>query len=136
MSCWEILGIEQTGNQETIRQAYLNKLPQFHPEEDPKGFQILRTAMEEAMREAAGTGCRAEEDAGKGGMKETDMMDSRSIRSFLKEVQEIYQDFGRRILPDSLTEAGQTHTKASRPRKFRPMPADRAPPGHLCRSTP
>lgn len=100
MSCWEILGIEQTGNQETIRQAYLNKLPQFHPEEDPKGFQILRTAMEEAMREAAGTGCRAEEDAGKGGMKETDMMDSRSIRSFLKEVQEIYQDFGRRILPD------------------------------------
>ena len=99
MSCWEILGIEKTGNQELIREAYLKKLPGFHPEENPKGFQALRTAMEEAMKEASGISQETEEE-GQGGLKETDMMDSREIRSFLKEAKEVYRDYERRILPE------------------------------------
>lgn len=95
-NCWDILGIGKTGNQELIKEAYLKNLPRFHPEEDPKGFQILRSAMEEALREALSLekGETAER------LNETDMMDSRELRSFLKEVQEVYRDFGKRILPE------------------------------------
>ena len=89
VSCWDVLGIEKTGDQEAIRDAYLKKLPGFHPEEDPKGFQTLRSAMEEAMREALETE-RADQEAGP---KETDMMDSREIRLFLRQVQEVYRDY-------------------------------------------
>ena len=94
MSCWDVLGIQETNDQEVIREAYLKKLPQVHPEEDPKGFQLLRSAMEEAVRAAMEMERENDED-----VKETDMMDSREIRSFLREVQELYRDFERRILP-------------------------------------
>ena len=50
MSCWEILGIDETWQEDIIRKAYLKKLPQFHPEENPEGFRILREAMEEAIK--------------------------------------------------------------------------------------
>lgn len=49
-TCWEILGIEKTTQQETIRQAYRALLPSFHPETDPQGFKQLRQAYEEALR--------------------------------------------------------------------------------------
>ncbi|MCI8837587.1 MAG: tetratricopeptide repeat protein [Hungatella sp.] len=104
MNCWEILGIERTKNQELIREAYLRRLPEFHPEEDAKGFQMLRSAMEEAVREALDTEAGAEEEDGACGLRETDMMDSREIREFLKRVQELYQDFGRRIRPEQWKE--------------------------------
>ena len=54
MDCWEILEIRKTDDEEAVRKAYLKKLPGFHPEENPEGFRILRQAMEEALRLAAG----------------------------------------------------------------------------------
>lgn len=44
-----LLGIEQTKDEGKIREAYLKKLPEFHPEDDPEGFRRLRTAYEEAI---------------------------------------------------------------------------------------
>ncbi len=100
MSCWEVLGLEKTGDREAIREAYLKKLPGVHPEEDPKGFQLLRSAMEEAMREASDMEREEEPE----GVKETDMMDSREIRLFLRQVQEVYRDYEKRIMPEQWKE--------------------------------
>lgn len=97
MSCWEVLGIEETWQEEVIRKAYLKKLPQFHPEENPEGFKALREAMEEAMKEAAGQ--KAQKEAQEEGIKESVLMDSQEIRNLLKEAEKLYCDFSRRIEP-------------------------------------
>ncbi len=49
MSCWVILGIEPTQNRELIRGAYRARLPEHHPESNPSGFQVLRSAYETAL---------------------------------------------------------------------------------------
>ncbi|WP_159566139.1 J domain-containing protein [Budvicia diplopodorum] len=49
-NCWEMLGIEPTDDQDIIRNAYRSKLPEYHPESDPQGFQNLRQAYEEAKK--------------------------------------------------------------------------------------
>lgn len=85
MNCWEILGIKETQEEALIREAYLKKLPQVHPEEDPKGFQELRRAMEEALKEAADL------------RKDAVLIDSPKLQDFLKEANELYKDYRRRI---------------------------------------
>lgn len=47
---WAELGIEQTADRSTLRQAYAARLKQVRPEVDPEGFQRLRIAYEEALR--------------------------------------------------------------------------------------
>ena len=49
MTCWVILGIEPTADSDLIRGAYRARLPAFHPERDPSGFQTLRGAYETAL---------------------------------------------------------------------------------------
>lgn len=44
-----ILGIEETKDEEQIRQAYRMQLAQNNPEDDPEGFRRLREAYEQAM---------------------------------------------------------------------------------------
>ena len=56
MNCWEILGIAETSEEGKIQEAYRQKLPGFHPEEDPEGFRRLRGAFEEALQAAAALG--------------------------------------------------------------------------------
>ncbi|MCG8709593.1 J domain-containing protein [Brenneria sp. 4F2] len=48
--CWQLLGIEPTQDLDIIRQAYRQKVPQFHPETDPEGFKRLRQAYDTASR--------------------------------------------------------------------------------------
>ncbi|MBA1190966.1 J domain-containing protein [Pseudomonas entomophila] len=50
MSCWALLGIAPIDDTQAIRLAYRTRLPAFHPETDPQGFQALREAYEQAMR--------------------------------------------------------------------------------------
>ena len=50
MDIWEILGIEKTTDETLIKEAYFNQLKNYHPEEDPKGFQKLREAYETALK--------------------------------------------------------------------------------------
>lgn len=48
-SCWEILGIDQTGDLRVIKKAYAAELKKHNPEEDPQGFMELRQAYEQAQ---------------------------------------------------------------------------------------
>ena len=46
MKCWEILGIKPTKDRNAIKEAYMEKLNIYHPEDDPEGFQRLREAYD------------------------------------------------------------------------------------------
>lgn len=46
--CWEILEIEPTTDLKTIKKAYSKKVKQYHPEDDPKMYQLIRAAYQEA----------------------------------------------------------------------------------------
>lgn len=52
MNFWEILGISPTTDLAAIRHAYAEKTRACHPEEDPKGFDKLHTAFQEATQYA------------------------------------------------------------------------------------
>ena len=38
MNYWEFLGIEPTTDRNVIREAYMDKLSEYNPEDDPEGF--------------------------------------------------------------------------------------------------
>ena len=46
---FEILGIEETTDENEVTMAYRTKLKVTHPEENPEGFKKLRQAYEEAI---------------------------------------------------------------------------------------
>lgn len=93
MNSWEFLGIAPTEDESLIKRAYLAKLPLHHPEEDPEGFKQLREAMEDALKTAK-TMQQERENASVG-----QMMGGEDIRLFLKEAEELYRNFNRRIQP-------------------------------------
>ncbi|GAA6210650.1 hypothetical protein NBRC116602_03900 [Hyphomicrobiales bacterium 4NK60-0047b] len=49
MDVWERLGIEKTDDERAIKRAYAKKLKTIRPDEDPKHFQTLREARDEAI---------------------------------------------------------------------------------------
>ena len=82
MDFWKVLGLEPTTDAEAIRGAYREELKKHHPEEDPEGFKRLRAALEEALKSLE-----------KDGDGEPD--------EFTKKIAEVYENFFRRINPDS-----------------------------------
>lgn len=81
MGQWEIIGIAPTNNEEYIKKAYLSKLNEFNPESDAKGFMILRRAYENILEE----------------VRNTKTMHELSLKAFIEKLDEIYNDFSRRI---------------------------------------
>lgn len=51
---WKVLGIEETDDEDMIRQAYREKLSGVNPEEDQAGFMRLREAYEQAIEYVRG----------------------------------------------------------------------------------
>jgi hypothetical protein len=51
---WQALGIAPTREIGEIRRAYAGRLKECHPEENPEGFQRIRTAYEAALRISRG----------------------------------------------------------------------------------
>lgn len=100
MNIWEILGIKSTSEENEIKKAYLAKLPQHHPEEDPDGFRQLRHAMEEALKEArsmsgeSGANGHSVSSAGP-------MMGNEQTRELLKKAEDLYLDCDHRFSPDA-----------------------------------
>lgn len=50
--CFDVLHIAPTKEKTLIKKAYRSLLHQVNPEDDPKGFQALREAYEEACKYA------------------------------------------------------------------------------------
>ncbi|MDO3411987.1 tetratricopeptide repeat protein [Saccharibacillus sp. CPCC 101409] len=49
---WQVLGLAPTGDARAIKRAYAALLKQTSPEDDPEGFQRLREAYDEALKQA------------------------------------------------------------------------------------
>ena len=59
---WSQLGLSGPSDLPEIRHAYAEKLKTTHPEEDPKGFQRLHAAYQEASRQARQAARQAREE--------------------------------------------------------------------------
>ena len=81
-----------------IKKAYLEKLPENHPEDNPEGFRRLRAALEKALA-AVRQAEEEKEEPQNQTIRESQMMGGEEIRELLKKADELYQDFGRRIDP-------------------------------------
>ena len=84
MNIWEVLGIQKCKEENKIKQAYYEKLKVTNPEDHPEEFKLLRQALEEALSYAKGN-----------------IIAPSDMQEFMQKVDEIYQDYGRRIQVDS-----------------------------------
>ncbi len=87
---WKVLGIEETRDENGIKQAYRNKLTLVNPEDDAEGFMKLRKAYEEALEFIkTEEGVRDEdEDTGK---------EKTEVEIWLEKVDKVYSDIRKRI---------------------------------------
>lgn len=50
---WEVLGVAEDADRDTVRRSYARKLRATNPEDDPEGFKRLRAAYETALEHLA-----------------------------------------------------------------------------------
>lgn len=104
---FQILNIQETKDEETIRTAYRTQLRKTNPEDDPEGFKRLRQAYETAVEVANTT-----EEQEEGPKTEVDL--------WLDKVEEYYQDLltrcqvegWRQLLKDPVCEGLDTSLEA------------------------
>ena len=89
MECFVILGIEQTDDEQKIRNAYREKLATVNPEYDQEGFMRLRNAYEQALQFAQ-TSQEEEQETDKG-----------PVDLLIDEFQKVYSRMSDRINPEA-----------------------------------
>lgn len=82
-----ILGIPSTKNEDTIKNAYRQRLVMVNPEDDPEGFKQLRQAYEEALAYAKQTDEEAKE------------IDNTPSGLFVQKADELYRTLAGRTDP-------------------------------------
>lgn len=93
MSIWDILGIDETTDQQAIRAAYLQKLAVTNPEDSPQEFMELRRALEEAMKHGEGA-------EGEAAQEMHEQWDESPLGQWMRSIDELYCCFSRRIRPE------------------------------------
>lgn len=94
---WKVLGIEETKDENVIRQAYREQLAGVNPEEDQAGFMRLREAYEQALAFAAQTEETGDDmEALKNGTE---------ADQWIYRIDRIYQDVDKRRNPAKWQEA-------------------------------
>lgn len=88
---FRVLDIEETKNEQEIKDAYRRKLRVTNPEDDPEGFKRLREAYETAVAWAR----QPEEETEK---------EKTEIDLWIDRVDEVYQDIVRRCQPEEWKE--------------------------------
>ncbi|MCL2610428.1 MAG: tetratricopeptide repeat protein [Defluviitaleaceae bacterium] len=82
MNPWHILNIEETEDKEAIKRAYMQAVSKHNPEVDSEGFQKVRAAYEQALKQVDNK--NKEEDT--------------SLASiFVKKIEENYKNFKNRL---------------------------------------
>lgn len=94
---WKVLGIEETGDEEAIRKAYLDKLAGVNPEEDQAGFMRLREAYEQALASAR------REESPEDDIEE--LQNGSDVDKWIYKINRIYEDVDKRRDPDKWKEA-------------------------------
>ena len=79
MDPWVILDIPRTSDKALIKRAYMAQLVKHNPEDDPEGFQRVRGAYEQIVREM---------ETGE---------DESPMGVFMKKVEALYADFSQRV---------------------------------------
>src|SRR5690606_23027916 len=126
MTYWNLLGIDPTADESVIKKAYANLLQVYHPEEDPEGYQRLREAYEWTKKRAKAlqaeeTRCDMDEDewhydtydidapddpddeilvlqsSWQAGDSELPPLKRHPAQVFFEQMEELYDDFPRRI---------------------------------------
>ncbi len=85
---FEILGINETKDEELIKTAYRRKLASVNPEDNPEGFKRLREAYEKALVMAG----QQEDTEGKAEKESDEPADV-----FMREVEDVYRSLSRRL---------------------------------------
>lgn len=96
---WKVLGIEETTDEDVIRQAYREKLSGVNPEEDQAGFMRLREAYEQAIEYVRK---QQEQSDDMEELKNGDEVDR-----FIYRIYKIYEDIEKRRNPAKWQEAFQ-----------------------------
>lgn len=94
---WKVLGIEETKDEEVIRQAYREKLSGVNPEEDQAGFMRLREAYEQAVEFA-----RTDDE---GGDDWEALKNGSELDQWIYQINCIYEDVDKRKNPAKWKEA-------------------------------
>ena len=91
---WKILGIEETKDEEKIKEAYRNRLHSVNPEDDEEGFKELRRAYEEAVAYANRPETEDEEEDAIDDSRKND------VDRWIDRIDLIYRDTASRIDED------------------------------------